>query len=309
MFKFKKATNRQLKKDNKIFKKYKFDEVKESPIDVRDYTLEQAFSKKVACFNLENTDTVELKEEFPDEYESEKLPILNQGNVGSCVAHALASALTAGEKANDFKDHDYSRGYIYGNRSSKDYKGDGMYIRQALKQLNKCGDVLYVDFPYNKKYSEIIKLIEIRKDELAKKALPNAIESYYRCYTENEIKKSIMVNGCAIVSVTVYSDFARDLHKTKTHINNGCHCMIIVGWTKDNKWIVQNSWSSLWGYKGKLLMDFDYPMNECWGIIINDVNVEDNIKEKTIVRIFAFIKSIFKIIGIWITDIFKKKRK
>lgn len=309
--KFKKASKRSLMKDQKIFRKYKFDEVKESPDDPRDYTMEQALQTSIACFSLDNESEANetLSETFPDEYESEKLPILNQGSVGSCVAHALSSALTAGEKANNFKANDYSRGYIYGNRKSTDYQGDGMYIRQALKQLNHCGDVFYSDFPYNKKYEEIKKLIEPRKTELADLALPHAIEAYYRCYTIDEIKKSIMINGCAIVSVTCYSDFGRDLHQTKTHINNGYHCMIIVGWTKDNKWIVQNSWSSFWGYKGKLLMDFDYPINECWGVLINSSNVKDNIKEKAIVRFFAFIKSIFKVIKIWITDIFKKKRK
>ena len=106
-----------------------------SPEDKRDYTVEM----------------VSLAEApLPETYECKKMPVLNQGSIGSCVAHSCATALGYGElKSGISKPHDFSRGFIYGNRKATDYQGEGMHIRQALKQLNHCGDCQYKDFPYN----------------------------------------------------------------------------------------------------------------------------------------------------------------
>lgn len=307
--KFKTPNKRQLKKDKKLLKKFKFDQVIDSPVDERDYTLERAILPQSNDASAQQPNSSQLIPDLPQEYESEELPILNQGSVGSCVAHALASALRAGEDANKFKHNNYSRGYIYGNRKSTDTQQEGMVIREALSQLHHCGDVYHNDFPYNLKYPSVKDLIAKRQDELAQLALPHATVAYYRCYTTQEIKQSIVINGCAIVSVTVYSDFARDLHPTQTHINNGRHCMIIVGWTKDNKWIVQNSWGRGWGYQGKLLMDFDYPTNEVWGMVVHDGEMREDVKESKWIRFCEAIKGICKIVKIWIVDIFSKKKK
>lgn len=250
--KFKKPSEEDLANDKEIFKDFKFNGNAPSPDDDRDF---------LACTALND-------QKFPKEYQSTKTEILNQSIYSSCVAHACASALAQGDEIN-FKTHnDYSRGYIYGNRAESDTQEEGMVIRQALKQLNKCGDVLYNDFPYNKRYPRVKKLIEDNKEELAEKAKPYAILEYFRCYTEEDIKSTIMKYGCVIFCTAVYSTFGRDLHKPDENNKKfkGYHAMIITGWTKDGKWIVQNSWGENWGYDGFLLMDADYPMFDKWGI-------------------------------------------
>lgn len=260
MTNFKQPTKKKLKKDEKIFRKRflsnAFSSVEPSEYDERDYTLEKVSSSKL--------------NEFPEEYESKEVEILNQGSIGSCVAHALASNMMIGDEIIFDKHNNYSRGFIYANRLDTDHQGEGMITRQALSQLLKCGDVQYVDFPHNRYYAKVKQLLEANKDNLLNLASEYKIKDYFRCYSEDEIKETIMTRGAVIICVPVYTDFGRDLHVTKTNLKVGNHAMIIVGWTKEGKWIVQNSWGKSWGYDGKLLMDKDYPVREYWGITTKD---------------------------------------
>jgi len=242
-----------LEKDKEIFDKIVFPKNVFSPIDLRDWT------ERIACADI-------YEEILPEEYLAPKTPILNQGSIGSCVAHSCATMLAQGDTMN-FPDFlEYSRGFIYGNREDDQYQGEGMRVREALKQLNHYGDVLQEDFPYNEKYPQVKAKIEADKENLLAKASPYKIVNYYRLNNSNEVKRAILRNGGAVFAINVYEDFSRDLHKSKSIVPRGGHAMIAVGWTKDDKWIVQNSWGSLWGYSGKLYMDFDYPVQEWWGV-------------------------------------------
>lgn len=251
--KSKKISVKKQQRDEEIQQKISFTGVKPSPEDPRDYTTESVLAMSAL---------------YPRAYQAPKTPILNQLNISSCVAHACVSAMMNGEK-NSVKDYnDYSRGYIYGNRAEDDFQNEGMVIRQALKRLNKCGDVYYNDFPYNQKYAEVAQKIASQEEELRDSAALHKIKNYYRCYTTEEIKAAIMASGGVIISVPTYSDFSRNLQLTKTHRATGHHAMLIVGWNKNNQWIVQNSWGKGWGYGGYLLMDMNYPVNEYWGITV-----------------------------------------
>ena len=285
MLKFKAATTEDLLQDQKIFEKISFGNTQPSPEDDRDF---------VACT------PVEVRVEFPEEYLAPKTEILDQQVISSCVAHACATALAQGEE-NINKSHNiYSRGYIYGNRKSTDAQGEGMIIRQALKQLHNCGDVLYEDFPYNKSYLNVKELISLNKAELARKASKHKIKDFYRCYTDNQIKNTIMTAGGVIICAPVYENFNRDLHTPEIKKVKGYHAMVIVGWTKDNKWIVQNSWGIGWGYGGTLLMDNDYPICEYWGITVN-VSKEDR------KSFWQRVADFFIAIGTFFKNLFRKK--
>lgn len=284
---FKKPSAEDLTNDKDIFNGVTFAGVQPSPDDDRDF---------LAC-------TAKQTKKFPNSYISNRTEILDQSIYSSCVAHACASALAQGDETIFNKHNDYSRGYIYGNRLDTDNQEEGMVIRQALKQLNHCGDVLYEDFPYNKRYPRVKHLIEKDKENLAAKALPYAIKEYFRCRGEDEIKDTIMKYGSVIICVPVYNNFGRDLSmpdtKDKKTKLKGFHAMIVIGWNKEGKWIVQNSWGKNWGYDGTLLMDPDYRVYEWWGIKTAGAKIEENDKKDKL--------NWFQKIINWFKKLFSKK--
>ena len=242
-------------KDKKLFEKYFIDGCLPSPPDDRDYTI----------------DTVALAAApLPEEYLCDGMKVLDQGSVGSCVAHACATAMGYGEKKGGMKNvHDFSRGFIYGNRKTSDYQGEGMYVRQALKQLNHCGDCEYNDFPYNETYPKVKARIEKDKENLLAKASPFKILNYFRCYSNDEVKRALLNQGAVIISIPVYSSFSADCPlPTSKDIYQGGHAMCIIGWDKTG-WIIQNSWSKRWGNKGTMHLPYEYPVTEFWGITVN----------------------------------------
>ena len=183
-------------KDQKIFKKYFTDGCQPSPLDVRDYTIDMVAMAEAP---------------LPETYLCDSMKVLNQGSVGSCVAHACATAMGYGEKRGGMTAaHDFSRGFIYGNRRDTDHQGEGMYVRQALKQLNHCGDCEYEDFPYNETYPNVKKKIDKDKENLYAKAEPFKIVNYFRCYTNDEVKRALLNQGAVVISIPIYSSFSAD---------------------------------------------------------------------------------------------------
>lgn len=243
------------KRDKKLFEKYMLNNnCLPSPEDKRDYTLSQVCQAAAA---------------IPEEYTAKGMKVLNQGAVGSCVAHACATAMGYGELKGTNPAHDFSRGFIYGNRKPLDYQGEGMYVRQALKQLNHCGDCEYIDFPYNETYPNVKAKIEKDKENLLAKAEPFKILNYFRCYTNDEVKIALLNQGAVVISIPVYESFSSNCPIPKIgEKRRGSHAMCIVGWDKTG-WIIQNSWSRLWGKGGFLHLPYDYPVSEFWGITVN----------------------------------------
>lgn len=263
------------KRDKKLFEKYfQPGACIKSPEDKRDYTCKQVM---IAAMPI------------PEEYRVSGMAVLNQGSVGSCVAHACATAMGYGELKGGRPAHNFSRGFIYGNRRPLDFQGEGMFTRQALKQLNHCGDCEYIDFPYNETYPSVKARIEKDKDNLLKKAEPFKILNYFRCYSNDEVKTTLMNQGAVIICVPVYESFAAECPLPKRgEKNRGGHAMCIIGWDKTG-WIVQNSWSKAWGKKGCLHLPYEYPVDEFWGITVNP-SVPTPTKPSFIKRVASFFK-------------------
>ena len=84
----------------------------ESPTDLRDYDYSM----------LSGATDTEIPESFELDYD---IPVQNQGNVGSCVAHALM-------EMKSYIDNDiYSIGFIYRNKNDTDHQGSGLVPREA----------------------------------------------------------------------------------------------------------------------------------------------------------------------------------
>lgn len=241
-----------------------------SPIDHRDYR-----AKDYIIMGIR-----------PKEYVPEDLaPILNQGNIGSCVAHALVTMKWYQEHKERKSTVQYSTDYIYHNRLETDYQGNGMIVREALSQLHKCGVCEYVNLPTNTAYPN--KGTKNCIIALSEEAKPQKINTYVRCANTDEICAAIYQNGAAILCVQVKSSFSsfylRDENNFTLPVPKdeeksfGYHCICAIGYT-ENGIIIQNSWGEVWGHNGLAVLPWDYPITEAW-------SVTDIIKEWDIVEI------------------------
>lgn len=240
--------------------------------------------------------------DIPKEYKLPfVMPVLDQGNVGSCVAHAICTAYGYGEMQLGLKEKgtDYSRGYLYGNRDDDQYQGEGMMPREALKNLHNYGDVLFEDFPYNMPYKYICaKIHDIGRSKLAKLAEQNKIESYFSIHTRTTIQQSLIDTGAVIIYVPIFNDeFTSDLvaPEEKEPKCTGAHEMCVVGWDETG-WLVQNSWSEDWGVDGVGHVAFDYPGLDFWSFYVkNPLKQKENkpTKKSILNTIIDFFKSLF----------------
>lgn len=105
-----------------------------SPPDIRDYVL-----------STPNLDTSNL----PSSYIIKPLKIKSQGSQLTCVAHVLSSIVEFHTMKDTNERINYSTEFIYGCRFDSDYFGEGMYLRDGLKVIQKYGDVEYSVLPGN----------------------------------------------------------------------------------------------------------------------------------------------------------------
>ena len=287
-----KEVKKQLQ-DEKIQNKQNLEGYIPSPKDDRDYTIS----------------TVGLTvSELPSEYRTEgEVKILSQGSVGSCVAHAIATAMAYRElKAGKSTYNNYSRGFIYGNRRDTDYSKEGMITRQALRQVNHDGDCLYNTFPWNEKYPLVKDRIAKGKDIYFNESKNYKIKSYFRCHTDEEIKTAIMTQGAVVLGMPLYKGFGKNVPlPTINDEMTGGHAMCCVGWNKDG-WIVQNSWGSRWGDNGYCYIPYEYPVSEWWGITMDD-NIPELKKDNWFVKALKFTWFYICFAGKWLKSMFSKK--
>jgi C1A family cysteine protease len=232
-----------------------------SPFDARDYKLVASAVK------------------FPDTFELPKVTVKNQGSVGSCVAHATSSVVEYHHKRQHNEKKSFSTEFIYGLRDPGYYVGEGMYIRDALNTLRKYGDVPTVDLRGNNKCQKAMENVNGKLDELKDKAYPHRVSSYFRLYNANAVKSALMNHGYVVASMDWYKGAELiDGVYTITDEVSGRHAVVIYGWNETG-WLVQNSWGTAWGNKGRFIIPFDFDFNEMWGI--TDNITEDIVRPKT----------------------------
>lgn len=216
---------------------------------------------------------VTKKQTYPEEFYLTMPAIKDQGIVNSCVAHSLSTLLEELYKDNGLT---FSTGFIYGYRPLGYSQGEGMYPREALKTLQKLGDVKEFNFSHNKEMPEIKKLVEDNLTELKPLASNYKIKSYARIYTEDDIKKCIY-NGCPVpVSIPVYNDLKlNDNNIVEQPVGNinGYHMIILYGWNT-NGYLFQNSWGTNWGKNGRAILPYNYEIDSAWAIATLENNIE-----------------------------------
>lgn len=255
-----------------------------SPFDVRDFIIkaEKNVPKKYSC--------------------SDKVPIKDQGMQSTCVAHALASLVEYHYKVQYQEYKAFSTEFIYGNREEGDYVGDGMVMRQALKNLQKYGDCYLTDCRGNNGYKTAIAKVAKNRDKYLELAYPHHISAYYRCDGDNEIKTAIFKHGPVIASMNTYKDakIKDDIYTTKEEIDSdtGRHCIMIYGYD-ERGWLVQNSWGLMYGGDGRFVIPYDFCLNEVWGVTddIYDPNIK---KTNRNVVLDWFYKLFNELVNWWI---------
>ena len=172
--------------------------------------------------------------------------VRNQGDVGSCVAMSAAAMKEYQEYLDTGESRQMSPMFVYNTR--KNYPDSGMFLRDAMKILQKQGICLEKECPYSQqKPSDVSEAACIS-------ALNYRIKSYARIYTMLELKNSLRENGPALICFPVYRQFGRIWEKSGTC--NGYHCMTVVGWNK-NGFEIRNSWGVIWDFDGHITYPYD----------------------------------------------------
>ena len=228
--------------------------------DIRDYTLcKSAISKK----------------KLPKEYINEPVKIKSQGVQPTCVAHALSSLIEFHD-FNETKQYTrFSTNFIYGCRFDTNYFGEGMYLRDGLKIIQKYGDVEYSLLPGNASVSTAYRKVKDNFKKLKSYAYPNRISTYYKIKSISELKYSLYNNGPVAASMYWFDKSNVDkygVYQYNSSNNKTGHAVLILGWTKDNL-VVQNSWGTSFGKKGL----FYIPISKMKSVIIEMYGVTDDI--------------------------------
>lgn len=262
-----------------------------SGVDVRDY-------KGVCCANTQ---------EFPKEFELSMPDVKNQGNVGSCVAHALSTVVEYYNKHQHNMTDKMSTGYIYGNRRNSIYKGEGMIMRDALKNVCSGGDVLNSKFPLNIEVPAAIEEFEKNVENLQPAAYPYRFSEYARLYNNDDIKAALLA-GCPVVFAIPWYKKATVVDSKLTFNSeerNGSHCMVIYGWNEEG-FKFQNSWGPLWGNGGRAILPYEIKVHEAWSVTDNVTEGNLDIKKPFHSELGNVIAKIVNIIANALTSLLKK---
>lgn len=241
--------------------------------------------------------------DFPKEFELDMPKVKNQGSVGSCVAHAISTVVEYFNEKETGKYEEMSTGYIYGNRRLSLHKGSGMYTRDAVNTVAKYGDVLDVYFPVNVEVPYAIEKFESEVDKIEPLGYHFKFAEYFKLKDDNAVKTSIMENGPVVFSMYWFDDIkiqngvmVTNGVKTK---KTGAHCMVIYGWNETG-WKVQNSWGGSWAGSGRVIIPYDTPFNEIWGIkdaaADSSLTIKKPFKTKLGAKIAKFLNSVISFV-------------
>jgi C1A family cysteine protease len=190
---------------------------------------------------------------------SSDTPILNQGSMGSCVAHAAIAVFQWLQK---FKTKTFfvgSRMFIY--KKARDYSGltgdSGTYLRDGAKAMANFGVPPESLWAYN------VTLLDVEPTAAVKaEAIKAHADSYWRLdganttETLNNIKSAMATNGLPVMfGTTVYDSIfnvgSDGLIPLPSGAPAGGHAMAAVGYDDaKSALLVKNSWGTSWGMSG-----------------------------------------------------------
>jgi C1A family cysteine protease len=194
-------------------------------------------------------------------------PVVNQGNLGSCTANAIANAhlfeqMKQGIAARFLP----SRLFIYYNERAIEgtiNSDSGAMIRDGIKSVSKQGACREKLWPY-----VISKFTRKPSAAAVKEALKHQALSYLRISQNLAQMKGCLASGFPFVfGFTVYESF-----ESKTVAKSGVvpmpasdegvvggHAVLATGYDDaKQRFIVMNSWGAGWGMKGYFTIPYAY---------------------------------------------------
>jgi C1A family cysteine protease len=203
-------------------------------------------------------------------------PVLDQGNIGSCAAHASAAALHMLLKKEGVKEFDPSRLFIYYmTRVNVEHEqpdsDSGCTLRdicQSIKDYHTCDETLW---PYDtSKYMVSPPANAVLNANLHTKLKFCAVKQ------DLNSMKNCLANGFPfIIGIQIYQSFQSDetmrtgivkLPSVNTEELLGGHALLVVGYNDSHRhFIIQNSWSSSIADKGFFYIPYDYLTNRDLG--------------------------------------------
>jgi C1A family cysteine protease len=239
---------------------------------------------------------------------SSDTPILDQGSMGSCAAHAAVGVF---EWLQKFKTGKYvagSRMFIY--KEARDIDGStgdvGTYLRSVAAVMANEG------VPPESIWGYSSSLLDTEPTTAVKtEAIKSHVDSYWRLdggtqtETNNNIKAALATNGLPpMFGCTVYDSIfntgSDGMVPSPGGSVAGGHAMDILGYDDaKQRFLIKNSWGTSWGGKcptvqlpngaptsGYGWLGYNYDISDVW-IVAKESQIQDTILTPTYIKIVA----------------------
>ena len=225
-------------------------------------------------------ETYEAHENLPDSVDLKQYfnSIKNQGQQGSCLAHAVTSIFEYAMKRNAQKEVDLSEAFLYYNARKLDKNDDvstqedtGSRYKPAMDSLAQYGIALERLCPYNDEVYSQEPSAEAYADAATRKLL--VAKNVKR--TINDVKSALTDGYPVAGSFRLMSSFFKvtdgyipmpteeEIKEDNAENKHSHHAMVIVGYSDALRmFVVRNSWGTDWGDGGYCYLPYEYIENE-----------------------------------------------
>lgn len=236
-------------------------------------------------------------------------PIEDQGDLGSCTAHAIIGAMEYLEKFQEGTSQDYSRLFQYyvTRRKIEGNVGDtGATIRGSIKAVVEYGAAPETCWPYNTWRYDIDPAVECYRAATKYQAL-----TYVSLRGIDEIKTTLFHNIPVAIGFTVFDnlEYGPEVPLPFGATEIGGHAVLLVGYDDDividgevGAFIFRNSWGKDWGDDGYGYLPYWYFKNDCaedfWAILTREFLVEQELS------FWDKLKNFVEVVKSWFYQLF-----